>query len=98
MLQQMKKNSTERPYLTCYKVLSLISKQEVAILEAYQDSRKERRENLDRKLYGPLLPNASVNDSNYTQGPQQQSDFLRADNVEPTIPPPKKTWFKYQFF
>lgn len=79
-----------RPYLTCYKVLSLISKQEVAILEAYQDSREERRENLARKLYGPLLPNASVNDSNYTRGPEQQSDFLRADNVEPTIPPPKK--------
>ena len=65
-------------------MLSLISKQEVAILEAYQDSREERRENLDRKLYGPLLPNASVNDTNYTRGPEQQSDVLRADNVEPT--------------
>ena len=71
-------------------MLSLIYKQEVAILEAYQDSCEERRENLDRKLYGPLLPNASVNDSNYTWGPEQQSDYLRADNVEPTIPPPKK--------
>jgi len=30
---------TLRSYLTCYKVLSLISKREVAILEAYQDSR-----------------------------------------------------------
>ena len=36
---------TARPYLACYKVLSLISKPAVAILEAYQDSREERREN-----------------------------------------------------
>ena len=58
---------TARPYLACYKVLSLISKPAVAILEAYQDSREKRREN-SRKISGPFLTNASVNDSNYTQG------------------------------
>ena len=61
---------TARPYLACYKVLSLISKPEVTILKAYEDSREERREN-SRKSSGPFLTNASVNDSNYTQGIMQ---------------------------
>ena len=81
---------TARPYLACYKVLSLISKREVAILEAYQDSREERRENLARKLYGPFLSNASVNDSNYTWGGKEsEEDVFVRDNVEPTMPPKK---------
>ena len=80
---------TARPYLACYKVLSLISKREVAILEAYQDSREERREN-SRKSSGPLLTNASVNDSNYTQRIEQSVEgvFLR-DEVQDTMPPKK---------
>ena len=80
---------TARPYLACYKVLSLISKREVAILEAYQDSREERREN-SRKISGPLLTNASVNDSNYTQRIEQSGEevFLR-DEVQDTMPPKK---------
>ena len=80
---------TARPYLACYKVLSLISKREVAILEAYQDSREERREN-SRKSSGPLLTNASVNDSNYTQRIEQSGEgvFLR-DEVQDTMPPKK---------
>ena len=64
---------TARPYLACYKVLSLISKREVAIVEAYKDSHEERREN-SRKTSGPLLTNASVNDSNYTQGIEQSGE------------------------
>ena len=81
---------TARPYLACYKVLSLISKREVAILEAYQDSREERREN-SRKISGPLLTNASVNDSNYTQRIEQPGEevFLR-DEVQDTMPPKKQ--------
>ena len=81
---------TARPYLACYKVLSLISKREVAILEAYQDSREERREN-SRKSSGPLLTNASVNDSNYTQRIEQSGEevFLR-DEVQDTMPPKKQ--------
>ena len=81
---------TARPYLACYKVLSLISKREVAILEAYQDSREERREN-SRKLYGPFLTNASVNDSSsYTRrGEQSGEDVFLMDNVQPTMPPKK---------
>ena len=81
---------TARPYLACYKVLSLISKREVAILEAYQDSREERREN-SRKSSGPLLTNASVNDSNYTQRIEQPGEevFLR-DEVQDTMPPKKQ--------
>ena len=84
------KLKTSRPYLACYKVLSLISKREVAVLEAYQDSREERREN-SRKLYGPFLTNASVNDSSsYTRGEDQSGEdvFLR-DNVQPIMPPKK---------
>ena len=81
---------TARPYLACYKVLSLISKREVAILEAYQDSREERREN-SRTISGPLLTNASVNDSNYTQRIEQPGEevFLR-DEVQDTMPPKKQ--------
>ena len=77
---------TARPYLACYKVLSLISKPEVAILEAYEDSREERREN-SRKSSGPFLTNASVNDSNYTQEIEQSGEevFLR-DNIQDTMP------------
>ena len=60
------KLKTATPYLACYKVLSLISKRDVVILKAYQDSRKERKEN-SKKLYQPL-PNASGSDTNYTQG------------------------------
>ena len=80
---------TARPYLACYKVLSLISKPEVAILEAYEDSREERREN-SRKSSGPFLTNASVNDSNYTQGVMQSGEevFLK-DNIQHTMPPKK---------
>ena len=80
---------TARPYLACYKVLSLISKPEVAILEAYEDSREERREN-SRKSSGPFLTNASVNDSNYTQEIEQSGEevFLR-DNIQDTMPPKK---------
>ena len=87
---------TARPYLACYKVLSLISKREVAILEAYQDSREERREN-SRKNSGPFLTNASVNDSNYTQGVEQSGEevFLR-DKVQDTMPP-KKHGFSSSF-
>ena len=80
---------TARPYLACYKVLSLISKPEVAILEAYEDSREERTEN-SRKSSGPFLTNASVNDSNYTQEIEQSGEevFLR-DNIQDTMPPKK---------
>ena len=76
------KLGTARPYLACYKVLSLISKPEVAILEAYKDAREERREN-SRKSSGPFLTNASVNDSNYTQAIEQSGE------EEDTMPPKK---------
>ena len=83
------KLKTTRPYLACYKVLSLISKPAVAILEAYQDSREERREN-SRKISGPFLTNASVNDSNYTQGVEQSGgDVFWGDNVQDTTPQKK---------
>ena len=76
------KLGTARPYLACYKVLSLISKPEVAILEAYKNAREERREN-SRKSSGPFLTNASVNDSNYTQAIEQSGE------EEDTMPPKK---------
>ena len=76
------KLGTVRPYLACYKVLSLISKPEVAILEAYKNAREERREN-SRKSSGPFLTNASVNDSNYTQAIEQSGE------EEDTMPPKK---------
>ena len=62
------KLKTAKPYLACYKVLSLISKRDVVILKAYQlqDSREERKEN-SKKLY-ETLSNASGSDTNYTQG------------------------------
>jgi len=83
---------TARPYLACYKFLSLISKRDVVILEAYHDSREERKEN-SKKLYGPFLSNLSdSSDTNYTHGGGQNQNvgdiFLR-DNVESTMPPIK---------
>ena len=48
-------------------MLSIISKQHVAILEAYQDSREEI------KICGPFLTNASVNGSKYTQAVEQSA-------------------------
>ena len=80
---------TARPYLACYKVLSLIFKPAVVILEACQDSREERREN-SRKISGPFLPNASVNDSNYTQGVEKSGgEVFWGDNVQDTTPQKK---------
>lgn len=65
---------TARPYLACYKFLSLISKRDVVILEAYHDSREERKEN-SKKLYGPFLSNLSdSSDTNYTHGGGQNQN------------------------
>ena len=51
------KLKTAKPYLACYKVLSLISKRDVVILEAYQlqDSREERKERNCMKPYLMLV-------------------------------------------
>ena len=65
-------------------MLSLISKQEVAILKAYQDLCEERREN-SRKSYGPFLTSVSINDSHYTQGVEQSGgDVFLGDKIQET--------------
>ena len=85
---------TARPYLACYKILSLISKRDVVILEAYQDSREERKETSNRQ-YGPLLSNASGIYTNYKDGGEHNDsfqsggdNFLRG-NEQATMPPKK---------
>ena len=47
-----------RPYLECYRVLSLICKEDINTLKAYQDSHKERNLENSKKLYVPFLSNA----------------------------------------
>ena len=42
---------TARPYLAYYNILSLISEWDVVILEAYQDSREERKENPKKTVW-----------------------------------------------
>jgi hypothetical protein len=85
---------TTRPYLACYKVLSLISKRAVVILEAYQDSREERKQTSNRQ-YGPFLSNANGIDTNYKHGGEQTDSFQSGgegflrDNEQATMPPKK---------
>ena len=77
-----------RPHLACYKVLSLISKRDISILEAYQDSREERNLPVEKskELHRPYLGNITGFDIKYTQSGGDNS--LR-DNVQPTFPPKK---------
>ena len=79
-----------RPHLACYKVLSLISKRDVSILEAYQDSREERNLPVEKskELHRPYLGNITGFDIKYTHGAEQSGgDNSLRDNVQPTFPP-----------
>lgn len=85
------KSRASRLYLACYKVLSLISKREVVILEAYQDLHDERNLENSKNLYRRFLSNASGSDTNYTHRAEQcgWDTFLR-DTAHSTMPSPQK--------